>query len=145
MKKQALFILGVVALFMAQAKPPAYTLVEPTPDMPLHAELLVPGWDVDQMVSKTNLVLLKMVMGGWTVVSSRKGSGRLFPLYSWSLEEYPTTDPNRKGLFIRLDKEFFSLKLTVDWYRVAQEPKRPKAQAKAFYDEFFRRLADAMK
>jgi len=141
MKKQVLSMLGAVVFLAAQAKPPAYTLKDAVAGEPLHAEWVVKVQSLGVLRASINAVLVTM---GWQVLSSGLGRSPL-PAFSLAAVRYPSTDPNkRQGLFIDVDMDGANAAITADWYLVAG-PARPKAEAKPFYDEFFRRFAEALK
>jgi hypothetical protein len=142
MKKRVLLILGVVIFLAAQPKPPAYTLKDAAPGDPLHAEWAVKVQSLDLVQASINLVLIKM---DWKVLSAHPGRPPMLPDYSFTAVRYPSADPNkRQGLFIDVEMNGANAAIRADWYLVAG-PFRPKAEAKQFYDEFFRRLAEALK
>jgi hypothetical protein len=126
----------------AQAKPPAYTLKDATAGEQLHAEWVVKVRSLDALRASINAVLVKM---DWKVLYARPGRPPMLPAYSFAAVRYPSSDPDkRQGLFIDMDMDGANVTITADWYLVAG-PSRPKAEAKQFYDEFFRRLAEALK
>lgn len=126
---------------VAQAKPPAYTLKEAEPGLPLHGEMTVQGKALGVIRTSIGAALTSM---GWKVLS--EGPGRPpMPAYSYAAVKYPTSDPNqRQGLFLDLEVNGGKITIIADWYLVAQDPKRPKAQAKQFYDAFFDKVAELL-
>ena len=141
MKKQAMFILCAVALFIAQAKPAAYTLKEAAAGLPLHGEWVVHGRTLNAVQTGINKTLGAM---GWKILSASTARPPM-PALSMAAVMYPSADPNkRQGLFIDVDMDGANASIMADWYLVA-DPSRPKAEAKKFYDEFFAKLAEALK
>jgi hypothetical protein len=142
MKKQVLFILCAVVLLIGQAKPPVFTLSRDSAAKEwCHAQCEVKVQSLDALRASINSVLAVM---GWKVLSSDTGRPPLADL-SMSVVRYPSADPNKRQVrSFNVYMDGTNAKITADWGPIAG-PSLSKDEAKQFYDEFFTKLAAALK
>jgi hypothetical protein len=142
MKKQALFILCAVVLLIAQAKPPVFTLSrDSAAKVWAQASCKFKVQSLDALRASINSVLAIM---GWKVSSSDTGRPPLADL-SMSVVRYSSADPGKKqaySFFVYMEGANATIK--ANWGPVTASSLSTD-ETKQFHDEFFTKLAAALK